>query len=242
MVIDFHSHILPAVDDGSKDLSTSIHMIERCMEQGVTHIVATPHFYAMETSVERFLERREEAYEQMKKKLLGKWSQKELPHIYLGAEVAFFRGISRAEHLEDMTIEGTDILLLEMPFAPWTNSDIEEIEWMLRHTKFKIMLAHLERYLRISENKRSIEQLLELPLAVQVNAGSLLDWKQRGKVVKLLKKSDVCVLGSDCHGIHHRPPNLSEGREVMEKKLGHNFLERMDKDGSVLLEDVRGSM
>lgn len=242
MVIDFHSHILPAVDDGSKDLSTSIHMIERCMEQGVTDIVATPHFYAMESSVERFLGRREEAYDRLEEKLLEKRSPEELPHIYLGAEVAFFRGISRAEHLEDMTIEGTDIFLVEMPFAPWTNSDIEEVEWMLKHTKLKIMLAHLERYLRISENKRGIERLLELPLTVQMNAGSLLDWKQRGKVLRLLKKSDVCVLGSDCHGIHHRPSNLSEGREAVEKKLGHNFLERMDRDGSVLLQDVRGRM
>ena len=54
-MIDFHSHILPGIDDGSKNTQMSLAMIEEEKKQGVHTIVATPHFYADEDSVERFL-------------------------------------------------------------------------------------------------------------------------------------------------------------------------------------------
>lgn len=234
MVIDFHSHILPSVDDGSKDLNTSMNMIKRCEEQGVECMIATPHFYALHDKMDSFLKRRDRAYENLKKKLPAG-----APEIYLGGEVAFFRGISKTERLGELVIGASDLILLEMPFAPWSSAEIEEVEWMVKHTGFRYILAHLERYLAISENKRQIERLLELPVIVQVNAGSLLEWKSRGRTVRLLKKSESCVLGSDCHGIHHRAPNLEEGRRMVEKKLGGDFLNRIDADGERLLEEIR---
>lgn len=234
MVIDFHSHILPAIDDGSKDLNTSVNMVRQCEEQGVECIMATPHFYAVHDKMERFLKRRDRAYEKLMEELSDG-----APEIYLGGEVAFFRGISRAEHLEELTMGNSDLILLEMPFAPWSSSDIAEVERLVNHSGFRYILAHLERYLAISENKREIERLLELPVVVQVNAGSLLEWKTRGRTLRLLKKSESCVLGSDCHGIHHRTPNLEEGRKMVEKKLGKDFLNRIDSDGERLIESIR---
>jgi protein-tyrosine phosphatase len=132
-------------------------------------------------------------------------------------------------------MEQSSVLLLEMPFAPWSQSEMEEVEWLIHHTKFQVMLAHLERYLEIRENKSKIEQLLELPLTVQVNAGSLLDWRTRRGAIRLLKKSQTCVLGSDCHGVHHRVPNLMEGRTMLEKKMKSSFLEQIDRDGCRLI-------
>lgn len=234
MVIDFHSHILPSIDDGSKDLDTSRVMLRRSSEQGIDLMVATPHFYTVKDKIDRFSEQRQEAYDRLMEEL-----PERSPEIIPGAEVAFFRGISRAEHLDKLTIQGTDLLLLEMPFSAWSDSDISEVEWLTRNTKFRIMLAHLERYMAIPENRRGIERLIELPVIVQVNAGGLLEWKKRGKILKLLRRSEMCVLGSDCHGLHHRPPNLSEGRAIVEKKLGKDFLDRIDIEGSELLRNRR---
>ena len=45
-VIDFHSHILPGIDDGSRNVETSIGMLRMCKEHGVDTMIATPHFYA----------------------------------------------------------------------------------------------------------------------------------------------------------------------------------------------------
>ena len=60
-MIDFHSHILPGIDDGSKSVEMSIKMLRREAQQGISRVVATPHFYPQTDNPERFLRRRAEA-------------------------------------------------------------------------------------------------------------------------------------------------------------------------------------
>ena len=59
---------------------------------------------------------------------------------------------------------------------------------------------------------------------------------RRAKCSRCSRK-DRYTSGSDCHGMHHRVPNLWLGREVLEKKLGHEFLENMDSYGTKLLKE-----
>lgn len=228
-IIDFHSHILPAIDDGSRNIETTRSMLNIVSGQGVEWMIATPHFYASKDRIESFLERRQNAFEQICDNLPAN-----APRIRLGAEVAFFQGMSRADKLGLLTIENTEVLLLEMPFVPWEKSFVDEVEYILEKRKFQVVLAHLERYM-ISENKKRIQELLELPVKVQINAESLTDWKKRSRLVRMFRDGRADFLGSDCHGVHHRPPNLSEGREVLRKKLGQEFLDKMDAAGSSLL-------
>ena len=56
-MIDFHSHILPAMDDGSKNIEESLQMLRMLQEQGVERVIATPHFYADENPPDVFLRR-----------------------------------------------------------------------------------------------------------------------------------------------------------------------------------------
>ena len=224
-IIDMHCHILPGVDDGARDVETSLAMLEASRAQGVQYMVATPHFYATRDRVDTFLDRRREAWETLKSRMGADY-----PGIVLGAEVAFFRGISRAERLEALKIEGTDCILLEMPFRPWSEDDVDEVSEILEKHGYTIILAHIERYLAMRGNADYIGNLLELPVLAQINAESLLDWRQRGKLIKMVRNGQVHLLGSDCHGIHHRPPNLSEGREILRKKTGTEYLR-----GSALL-------
>ena len=90
------------------------------------------------------------------------------------------------------------------------------------------MLAHIERYFSIRENRKKIQELLELPVYVQVNAGSMEKWLIRRKIYKILKKKKVIFLGSDCHGIRRRIPNMINGRERLKKKLGEEKLFHME--------------
>ncbi len=229
-VIDFHSHILPGIDDGSRNIDTSCGMLEMAVEQGVEMMLATPHFYASRDRIEHFLEKRERAESALAERL-SRYPIK-LRH---GAEVAFFRGISRAEKLDSLTIEGTDLLLLEMPFMPWETADIEEVETLIEKRGYRILLAHLERYMDLPGNKHRIEELLELPVYVQINAESLTDWRKRGRLVRMFRDGQAHVLGSDCHSLHRRPPNLADGRAVLEKKLGRGILDKIDSDSCALL-------
>jgi protein-tyrosine phosphatase len=234
-IIDMHCHILPGVDDGARDVETSLAMLEASRAQGVQYMVATPHFYATRDRVDTFLDRRREAWETLKSRMGADY-----PGIVLGAEVAFFRGISRAERLEALKIEGTDCLLLEMPFRPWSEDDVDEVSEILEKRGYTIILAHIERYLAMRGNADYIGNLLELPVLAQINAESLLDWRQRGKLIKMVRNGQVHLLGSDCHGIHHRPPNLGEGREILRRKTGTEYLDRIDRRSEELLFNHAG--
>ncbi|MBR0410007.1 MAG: capsular polysaccharide biosynthesis protein [Eubacterium sp.] len=248
-IIDFHSHILPGIDDGSKNSKESLEMLREAGRQGVNLMVASSHFYANRDRVERFLRRREDSWNRLQARIEKSRRQdrrdnyyRKMPEIRLGAEVAFFEGISKAEEINKLTIEGTNILLLEMPFGKWKSSDLQEVADILEEGNIQIILAHLERFLMISSNKNLIYELMELPLYIQVNAESLLHWRTRGRTLKLLDKKGIGLLGSDCHGIEHRVPNLKEGREVVRKKLGEYFYTRMDELGEELLMPAADKM
>ena len=153
----------------------------------------------------------------------------------MGSEVAFFDGISRADRLPELAIEGTNLLLLEMPFTPWTQRNVDEISYIIQERGLRILLAHLERFLWIPGNRPFIREIQELPVYVQLNAEALLQWRHRHTYLRMLEESTAHVLGSDCHGAHHRVPNLQEAREIIEKKRGRKLLETIDRRGHILL-------
>lgn len=229
-VIDFHSHILPGIDDGSKNVEMSMKMLEMSREQGVDVMLATPHFYASRHRVDAFLERRAAAYQKLMetKKDFG-------PELKLGAEVAYFTGISQADRLEELTIEGSNAILLEMPFVPWTGRMIREVEEIISKRKLTVILAHLERYMGQPDSRQYIPELLDMPLFVQINAESLLGWRKRRPLLKMFDRGEAHLLGSDTHRVEKREPNLGQGRQVLQKKLGKAFLDEMDERGSRLL-------
>ncbi len=231
-VIDFHSHVLPGIDDGSRDVETSLGMLRRSAEQGVEFMAATPHFYAWHDRPERFLKRRARAWERLDAAL-----EPGLPRLCLGAEVAFFEGISQAAQVDQLCLGDTDVLLLELPFRPWTSRDVDEVEDLMVRRGFRVVLAHMERYLPIRENRSLAAELMQMPLLVQINAESLLHWHDRGRALKLFRSGQAHLLGSDCHGVDHRPPNLGQGREVLRKKLGPEVLAQIDRAGARLLSE-----
>ena len=112
MTTDYHSHILPNIDDGSDSVKTSLKMIKMMKGQGIGIIVATPHFYLhRESSLGGYLEKRQNAYE----KLMA--AEPAVTDIHIGAEVAIEKGISGLDGLEKLCISGTGLILLEPPFT-----------------------------------------------------------------------------------------------------------------------------
>lgn len=168
-VIDFHSHILPGIDDGSKDVEMSMEMLRMALEQGVEIMLATPHFYASQQRIDDFLLNRQAALERLenRRNSFG-------PELKLGAEVAFFPGMSQADRLEELLIEGSRVLLLEMPFTSWSESTVDEVAELVKKRNMQVVLAHLDRYMGMTENRKQMARLLEWPIYVQINAESLL--------------------------------------------------------------------
>ena len=233
-IIDFHSHILPGIDDGARNLDTSMAMLEQIREKKVAYMVAAPHFYASKDRIDAFLAKRANAWKQLSEAIEERQFH-DAPQFFLGSEVAFFDGISRADQIDSLTIGDTNLLLLEMPFVPWTMQNVREVEQLISDRKLHVIIAHLERFIWMPGNKKMIQSLLELPVTVQINAESFLEWKHRRALLKMFRDGTAHILGSDCHGAHHRVPNLLEGRMVIEKKAGADVLHRMDMQGEKLL-------
>lgn len=228
--IDFHSHILPAIDDGSQSLEMTREMLLRSGEAGVDLMVATPHFYGYRDTLEAFLERRHQA-----RQAIGEILTPEMPGVRLGAEVAFYSGLEDLDGLEQLCIQGTNVLLLEMPFAAWTEYEWNVLMSLMLDRDLQIILAHFERYYEFQSDPNLTQRMKDLSLYLQINAGTLLQWKKRGRWLNWLARGDAHVLGSDTHNLTSRAPNLGQAREVVRKKLGSEVLECIDRTGNKLL-------
>jgi protein-tyrosine phosphatase len=203
------------------------------LDQDVGMVVATPHFYADRVSVEKFLERREKAYEVFMKEM----SEKKLDTVQMrrGAEVYYFGGIGKAEEISKLCLNDTNLLLLEMPFCQWTKDMLTNIQQLLEKQNLRVMLAHVERYYAYQKKRDIWDAVMELPVYIQMNAGAFLNWKKRGTCMKVLKRDLDVVLGSDCHNTDSRRPNLEAGRQVIEKKLGQECIAGIDALGERIL-------
>ena len=220
--IDLHSHILPQLDDGSDSVEMSLAMLYQMAEQGVDVVCATSHYYAKYSSIPAFCERRAEALERLSSVLTA-----ELPRVLPAAEVAYFPHMEEQD-LMPLCIQGTRTLMLEMPFADWTDLQLETVEALVLDCRYDVVLVHPERFCFSKSNRHKLEKLAELPIGLQVNAGSLLRWGTRRLALDLLQMAQYPLLGSDCHNLTSRPPNLKEGRKVVMQKLGEAFLKKID--------------
>ena len=232
-MIDFHSHILPGIDDGSKSVDMSLQMLRALCEQGVDTVCATSHFYATQRSPARFLQRRGEAYEALKAAL-----PEGGPDIRLGAEVLYFPGISHMAELPQLCLEGTKLLLLEMPFESWSDYMIREVDELARASEFRLVLAHIERY--YSEQPLSVwDSFLENGILMQANASFFLSFPGRRKALRLLKEGRIHLLGSDCHNMTGRAPRMGEAETVIRRRLGETTVQEIDELGRFLLSGGR---
>lgn len=230
-LIDFHSHILPDMDDGSSSVAESHGMWGLCMQQGVDIIAATPHFYAERETPDRFLRRRERARALMD----GLKKEDPLsPRLILGAEVLYFDGMSHSRDLKSLCIEGTDVVLIELPQKKWTDRMLEDICNIPRHGLIPL-IAHIERYLLPLSANLGLVRLLRAGVLTQANAAFFLNTWTYKTAIQMLQEGSISLLGSDCHHMNKRRPNMGPAAKNIEKCIGKAALERMYLLGRSLL-------
>lgn len=218
-MIDFHSHILPGMDDGSKSVEESVEMLKALSEQGIKRVAATPHFYANDESVSEFLGRRQASLERLSGSLLP-----QMPQIMLGAEVRYYEGLSRHESIRDLCLQGTKLLLIEMPECRWSEFAIRELTDIACGGRIIPVLAHIERCIFL-QKKEVLFRLLHNGVLMQTNAEFLNGFLSRSKAVKLLKNNQLHFIGSDCHNMQSRPPDIGKAYQTVFNKLGGDFAE-----------------
>ena len=231
-MIDFHTHLLPRMDDGSKSVEESMTMLESLRAQGVRKVIATPHFYANDESVDRFIARRDAAYSMLKEE----W--KDIPEIILGAEVRYYDGISRLPDLKKLRVENSRLLLLEMPFASWTEYSIREIIDIAVQGKIIPVLAHIDRYLPMLK-KSVLPRLLDSGVLIQANTSFFDGRFSRYKALNMVKTNQIHFIGSDCHNLTDRIPDTSKAFDRIRKKFGDAFTaEYIDYENELFLQSA----
>ena len=106
MIIDFHSHIMPAFDDGAKDAKMSIAMLQKSMDQGVETVVSTSHCYPMSgRDITEFTDKRQTAYNVLMEAV--KADNAEIPKLVPAAEVHLSCDIASLKGIEQLCIGDT---------------------------------------------------------------------------------------------------------------------------------------
>ncbi len=225
-VIDFHTHILPGMDDGSKSPEMSLEMLRAEAEQGIECAILTPHFYARTESPQSFLKRREKCAELLKNSL----KDEIYPRLVLGAEVHYFDGMSDSECLSELTVEGTRCILIELPMGRWSQRMWQEIGGIYPKRKILPVIAHLDRYVTPFNAYRIFDEISRLPVKIQVNAGAFMRIGIKNKMLRLLDKGMVHFIGSDCHGNNLRKPNLGSALKIIERRLGAEVIQYINNN------------
>ena len=202
--IDMHVHILPGVDDGAEDIKEMEEMLKIAYSEGIRCIIATPHHHPR---------RGKESPEVLRKKaaLLRKSAHEIDEHfrIYLGTEIFFG-------------------LVEFSPSEPF--SYIKQSLQQLMMAGYEVILAHAERYRCLTEEPELAEQLGDMGILLQINAGSITgDGGRRiRKFIRYLMDEDlVFCVGTDAHSARSRAPRMKKAAEYVKKKYGEEYVRKI---------------
>lgn len=211
-MIDIHAHILPGVDDGSKNPSETEKLLKLSWKQGVTEIIATPHF----SHHTDFAELRER-YEQTKEA-----AQRIDPRfkIYLGQEILYLEGMTDwLDQGKALTLADSRYVLVE--FRPGDNFiKLSRAVRELVSAGYLPIVAHIERYDCLREKGRTAE-LIGLGAYLQMNAGSVLGGifdKDARWCREEITNGRIHFIGTDMHNTGERPPRMLDAWKKLGKK------------------------
>lgn len=223
--IDIHTHILPGVDDGAKNMEETIAMLKMAYEEGILTIIATPHYTCGKgnVKVEELQEKKKQVEEEAKK------IDKDFS-IYLGNELFYSDGIiNDLKSGKALTLADSRYVLVEfMPSAPYEKIRLAIHKFVL--AGYAPIIAHMERYQCLYRKEELIEELIELGAYIQMNTGSLKGGFFNQEVSnnkKMVSLGLVHFFGSDCHNTGQRMPRMESTLENLRKKVDHELLDQI---------------
>lgn len=206
-MIDIHSHILPAIDDGAKDLKMSLIMAKMASLSGTQEMIATPHFcfrYNDKSDIE-YLKKTYYAF--VEQLVINKIPLK----LYLGMEILYTEEL--LEFIENEQLYGlnrTNYLLIEFDYLDSPDYLVSALA-KIKAYGYRPILAHPERYRAVWQHFEILECLVNEGILCQCNTGSLFGHfglHAKETVQKMFEYGFVHFIGSDCHGIMERNPEI----------------------------------
>jgi len=234
-MIDLHSHLLPAVDDGAASIEDTTAMLRLWSDFGFTTVAATHHFFGGESyhhyaaTIERAVDTAGPAID-----------QSEIT-VVIGAEIMLDLSLpDRLQRGERLMLGGSRAVLVEVPFLSWPNFT-EEVIFELQLAGLRPVLAHPERYDAVQAHPQKAIKLGERGVVLQITHASLtgVNGKAARKTAEQLIGTDLpLILASDAHGVGQRLQAVPDALRAAESLVGEDRLRQLTNDvPKALLDD-----
>lgn len=222
---DMHCHLLFGVDDGPRQMETSLQLLRQEYDAGVRTVYLTPHF--RKNMFECPKDTIQENFEALQERI-----KQELPDLTLRLGCEIHVSMDVAEDIKSgrcATMAGTEFVLLEFP-------EIAEKKYILdrchavMNKGFAPIIAHAERCSAIRKDLELLERLVEMGIYIQMSAGSIIGedgffWKQFCK--KAMQRDLIHFVGSDAHDLKERKVNIGKCAAYLEKTMGADYRDQI---------------
>lgn len=201
MAVDMHSHLIPGIDDGVKDIDESLFLIRQLKELGFKKLITTPHVVSggYNNTTEIILEGRDKVRAALKANAID---------IAFDASAEYYCDETMYEKIEkkDLITFGNNYMLMEFSYMAKPNCAWDVI-YKLQVANYKVILAHPERYPFFYENDfRAYHDLKDRGLYLQLNIGSLSGKYGKGAKItaeRMIDENMVDFIGTDLHNARH---------------------------------------
>ena len=198
--VDIHSHLIPAIDDGAKDMARSIELILSLKEMGYKKLITTPHVSDMFPNCSKDILR---GYQALKLELEKREIDIELE---VAAEYYADKNFEELLNTQDLLTFGEKkYLLFELSyFTP--QHDLESLVYDIKLAGYTPVLAHPERYIYLHDNINKYRDIKSIGVLFQINLTSIANYyseEVKKNVKSLVLNGMVDFIGSDAHHRQH---------------------------------------
>ncbi|TND09084.1 MAG: hypothetical protein FD123_1487 [Bacteroidetes bacterium] len=219
LACDMHSHFIPGIDDGAKNMEDSLNLLRQMQDLGYKKVVTTPHVMSdgYRNTPGIILDGLEKVRAAAKEAGITL-------EIDAAAEYYFDFDLQAKVKTEKLLTFGNKYLLFEVSYmnAP---DGLESFIFDLQTNGYKPILAHPERYpFWYEDNFAKYEKLKDKGVLFQMNINSLTGYysiSTKRIAEQMIDRGMIEFLGTDCH--HQGHVNLMQ--QVRKEKYLHKLLE-----------------
>ena len=234
-MIDFHTHIIPNIDDGSRSVEETFNLIKEAKEAGFEGIILTSHY------IENYYETDTPERDVWVKAISDTLKTKGIEtNLYIGNEIYISENIMNLLiNRKASTINNTSYILFEMPLNA-EPMNLYDVIYSLQENKLVPVLAHPERYSFVQKEPELIYDLIQKGVLMQANYGSILgQYGENAKMIvkKFLENDMIHFLGSDVHRQNSIYKKIPQALEEIRKIIGEEKLEKLTTTNPKLVLD-----